>query len=134
MLRPTCFRIAATRSGQNSYKPRQGIRMLEDVLRPPPKEEPHKEEEPATWRTHTIFGTKREDPFFYSDRRAGKGYSNYHQEPYPHRKFIFPAIRKEHRNIQILCFCLAVFMLVDWETLYEFLRQYARDFGLPAGE
>ncbi|KAI6230351.1 Calcium uptake protein 1-like protein, mitochondrial [Aphelenchoides fujianensis] len=129
MLRPTSFRIAATRSGQNSYKPRQGIRTAEDVLRPPPKDE-----EPATWRTHTIFGKKREDPFFYTDRKAGKGYSNYHQEPYPHRKFIFPAIRKQHRHIQLFCCFLAVAMIVDWETLFEFLRGYARDFGLPAGE
>ncbi|KAI6240663.1 hypothetical protein M3Y99_00436300 [Aphelenchoides fujianensis] len=133
MLRPTCFRIAATRSGQNSYKPRQGIRMLEDVLRPPPNEEAQKEE-PATWRTHTIFGKKREDPFFYTDRKSGKGYSNYHQEPYPHRKFIFPAIRKEYRNIQLFCLFLGIFMIVDWETLYEVLREYARDFGLRTGE
>ncbi|KAI6231854.1 hypothetical protein M3Y95_00425400 [Aphelenchoides besseyi] len=130
MLRPTLNRVVSRRF-QNSYFPGGGIRRVDDVLKQ--KNGTAVEDEgPITFKTHTIFGAKREDPFYYSDRKSGKGYSNYRQEPYWYRKFIYPPIRKHHRNLLIICFFGVLCMMTntEWVMFYgdKLLRWLGIDF------
>lgn len=112
MLRRQPVPVWIQRRGQNLYKPGDGLKTVSEVLSPKPVDN-----QPVTWETHTLFGTKRETNLFhYSDRKAGAGYSNFRVQPYPHRPFVFPVAKKPARNILIL---LAITMLLglldhDW--------------------
>jgi hypothetical protein len=91
----------------NLYKPGSGLKSIKEMFEQKPPEEP------ATWKTHTMFGQKRENLFHYTDRNAGRGYSNYRQSPYINRPYIFPVSRRPMRNIAILGFITILLMLVD---------------------
>ncbi|KAI6209927.1 hypothetical protein M3Y96_00272900 [Aphelenchoides besseyi] len=127
MLRSTLNQVVSRRF-QNSYHPGCGIRRIDDVLKQ--KNGTAVEDDgPITFKTHTIFGTKREDPFYYSDRKSGKGYSNYRQEPYWHRKFIYPPIRKHFRNILIICSIGLFCMMINWEWVFFYGEELQRWLG-----
>lgn len=93
----------------NLYKPGSGLKSVKEVLEPKPSEER------ATWETHTMLGQKREDLFHYTDRNAGKGYTNFRQSPYPNRPYIFPVARGPGRNMLILTGIALCFMMIDEE-------------------
>lgn len=95
--------------GQNLYKPGDGLKTISDVLSPKPEDN-----SPATWKTHTVLGTKRETNLFhYTDRKAGSGYSNFRVQPYPHRPFVFPVAKKPSRNIIIALIATICFGAMD---------------------
>lgn len=74
------------------YQPGSGLRSVSDI-----KEERKKmketEDDPMAY---TIFGNRRKkkDVFHYTDRRAGKGYSDYSNTIYHNRPYIWQPIRK----------------------------------------
>ncbi|KAH7696750.1 Calcium uptake protein 1, partial [Aphelenchoides avenae] len=51
------------------------------------------EEEKISPETHNVFGSKKRDYWFYSDRTAGKGYSHFANEIYSGRPFVWPPLQ-----------------------------------------
>uniref|UniRef100_A0A0K0ER04 Uncharacterized protein n=1 Tax=Strongyloides stercoralis TaxID=6248 RepID=A0A0K0ER04_STRER len=67
---------------------------------------------------YTIFGNKRKsetDVFFYSDRRSGKGFSNFSNVIYENRPYIWPPLRKLYRFNTILIMVGSVLCFINFD-------------------
>lgn len=81
-----------------TFQPRGGIRSVEDVYAE--KKEKELFEASDDPMKYNILGNKRKpkvDHFFYSDRKAGRGYTDFSTEVYPNRPYIWQPIRKYYK-------------------------------------
>ncbi|KAF8372456.1 micu-1, partial [Pristionchus pacificus] len=84
---------------------------------------------------YTPFGgvqTKEsKDPFFYSDRKVGSGYSHFSSSIYAKRPYIWPPLRKLFNFNFVLVIGLFAFLLFDFEGIYN---EMSAQFKPQAGE
>ena len=97
------------------FRPGGGIRSVADIE----AERKHEAETADDPMSYTIFGNKRKpkiDPFFYSDRKAGRGYTDYSNENYPERRYICQPLRKYYKLNWYLMAVVLVIFLFDIES------------------
>ncbi|CAD5214689.1 unnamed protein product [Bursaphelenchus xylophilus] len=114
------------RSTRTFFSPRQeywagdGVKSKEDVY----KEKP--EEDPADF---TITGKRRRtDHFHYSDRKSGKGYTDFSDSPFLHRQYVYPPIRRDVRRAPYIMLVLASFLFFDYRWLLYHVNQQIERF------
>ncbi|VDM46499.1 unnamed protein product [Toxocara canis] len=121
-----CSYITAARG----YARGGGIRLAEDVEKERADEISKQtgEENPFDY---TIFGNKRKpkgDVFHYTDRKAGRGYSDYASTIYPHRPYIWKPIRKLFWWNYVVVIVGMVLLMLDFEGLLQYGKQLSARF------
>lgn len=118
MLRRQLSTLWIQRRSQNLYNSGDGLRRVEEVLNPKKQDD-----RPATWDTHDLLGNPRvKNIFHYSDRKAGSGYSNFRQRPYPNRPFIYPPMKKGIRHIIYFAIVGVLLLSFDHEWWASFVE------------
>lgn len=97
---------------RKEYEPRGGIRLKSDLDKE--KKENKNEEDPFKYNFYG--GRKLTDMFFYSDRTAGKGYSDY-ANSFPNKPYVWPPFRKMFSVLNIFCVLSIIILCVDFEWL-----------------
>uniref|UniRef100_A0A915EC72 Deltamethrin resistance protein prag01 domain-containing protein n=1 Tax=Ditylenchus dipsaci TaxID=166011 RepID=A0A915EC72_9BILA len=108
---------------REQWEHRGGLRTVEDMRKEEAEKLQAKEKDPLDY---TIFGNKRmsfHDQFFYSDRAAGKGYSDFvHNSTYPGRVYIWPPLRKLMSIYAVGLSVVAVFLMIDYEWFVALIK------------
>lgn len=100
------------------YEPRGGLRSRKDLIDEEQeiKENRHKNHNPTTY---SIFGNMVKTPkdlIFYSDRKGGKGYSDFANTSYPNRPYVWGPLRFMFKvsNVFIVVFLIIFCVDIDW--------------------
>lgn len=99
---------------------RSGWRVGRRWTSTPAKKEEKKVDPISTFTPFGGLQTKQsKDPFFYSDRKVGSGYSHFSSSVYAKRPYIWPPLRKLFNFNFVLVLGLFAFLLFDFEGIYN---------------
>uniref|UniRef100_F1L358 Calcium uptake protein 1 n=1 Tax=Ascaris suum TaxID=6253 RepID=F1L358_ASCSU len=112
------------------YERGGGIRLAEDVEKEHADNvaKQRAEENPFEY---TIFGNKRkkkEDLFHYTDRKAGRGYSDYANTIYPHRPYIWQPLRKLYWWNYMAVLIALILLMIDFDGLWQYGKHLSSKF------
>uniref|UniRef100_A0AC34GS63 Uncharacterized protein n=1 Tax=Panagrolaimus sp. ES5 TaxID=591445 RepID=A0AC34GS63_9BILA len=128
-------RLLLRRWKSEMFKPGGGLRTVDDLENE--KQRKIAEEADENPMNYTIFGNRKkpkDDPFFYTDRKGGRGYSDYSNTIYPNRPYIWQPIRKYYKiNYYIICVMGIVFLLFSSE-LWDEIDAFSAPFFPKAAE
>uniref|UniRef100_A0A914P9B7 EF-hand domain-containing protein n=1 Tax=Panagrolaimus davidi TaxID=227884 RepID=A0A914P9B7_9BILA len=117
------------------FKPGMGLRTIEDLEAE--KKRKAAEEADENPMNFTIFGNHRQpkpDPFFYSDRKGGRGYSDYSTQIYSNRPYVWQPIRKLYKFNYILMGILGAIFLGFSQELWDEIDDLSAQFFPKAAE
>ncbi|KAK0407806.1 hypothetical protein QR680_003604 [Steinernema hermaphroditum] len=127
--------LLALTSSRSQYTPGGGIQNATQVAKR--REElakPFEEENPADY---TLFGNKKKPKssvFHYTDRSAGKGYSDYSSQVYVNRPYIWPPLRKLFNFNFCLVLVGLVICFMDVDSAAAYFGQVTKAFRPEASD
>uniref|UniRef100_A0A914R4Z8 Uncharacterized protein n=1 Tax=Parascaris equorum TaxID=6256 RepID=A0A914R4Z8_PAREQ len=68
-----------------------------------------------SWQLEGNKRKKKEDLFHYTDRKAGRGYSDYANTIYPHRPYIWQPLRKLYWWNYMAVLIALILLMIDFE-------------------
>uniref|UniRef100_A0A914Z404 EF-hand domain-containing protein n=1 Tax=Panagrolaimus superbus TaxID=310955 RepID=A0A914Z404_9BILA len=117
------------------FKPGGGLRTVADIENE--KQQKIAEETDEDPMNYTIFGNRKKpkvDPFFYSDRKGGRGYSDYSNQIYSNRPYIWQPIRKYYKANYYLVGALSIIFLLFSSELWDEIDEISAPFFPKAAE
>ncbi|TKR93058.1 hypothetical protein L596_007590 [Steinernema carpocapsae] len=127
--------LLSTASLRSQFTPGGGIQNVNQVAKK--REESIKTFEEENPDDFTIFGNRRKttkNVFHYTDRSAGKGYSDYSSHIYFNRPYIWPPLRKLFNFNFYMAIAGLIFVFLDWDMLKELLNDASKPFRPEASD
>ncbi|CAD5209805.1 unnamed protein product [Bursaphelenchus okinawaensis] len=103
---------------RKTYETGDGIKSIFDVFGP---------KKPERVEDYTITGKRIGDPFHYSDRKSGKGYTDFRDNPFPQRPYVYPPLKKDYRNFFWIIFLTSSIFFVDYRWIgFQIKKEIAK--------
>ncbi|KAI1719725.1 EF-hand domain pair domain-containing protein [Ditylenchus destructor] len=105
---------------------RKGLRSIEDLKA---EEEEMKSNKPEDMSKYNMFGGKKwtpKDSLFYTDRKAGTGYSSYANTSFQSRPYIWPPMRRKINIILGAMVVMGSLFFIDFEWFAWHIDEYIK--------